>query len=81
MVQINRWWAGSPRENLWLEVTRRDDIGVNLKAPQTNEKGEDYWSYSLIHEIQEGDIVYHYDGLFRRLRRAPLRPELFGHRM
>src|ERR1035438_6799357 len=63
MAQINRWGAGNPRENLWLEVTRRDDIGANLKAPQTNEQGEDFWSYSLIHEIREGDVVYHYDGV------------------
>jgi hypothetical protein len=63
MAKINRWWAGDPRENLWLEVTRRDDIGANLKAPQANERGEDYWSYSLIHEIQEGDVIYHYDGV------------------
>jgi hypothetical protein len=63
MAKINRWWVDNPREKLWLEVTRRDDIGANLKAPQANEQGEDYWSYSLIHEIEEGDLVYHYDGV------------------
>jgi hypothetical protein len=35
---------------------------MNLKAPQTNERDEAFWSYSLLKEVQEGDIIYHYDG-------------------
>jgi hypothetical protein len=62
MAKIRRWWATSPAEIYWLEVTRRPDIGANLKAPQTNERGADFWSYSLVKEVQDGDIVFHYDG-------------------
>jgi hypothetical protein len=62
MSQIHKWWAVDPAEQFWLEVTRRSDIGANLKAPQTNEDGDDFWSYSLIKEVKQGDRVYHYDG-------------------
>jgi hypothetical protein len=62
MAGIHRWWEGRSEELFWLEVTRREDIGANLKAPQVDEHGKEYWSYSLIKEIKEGNIVYHYDG-------------------
>jgi hypothetical protein len=62
MPEIYKWWASRPEQKFWLEVTRREDLGVNLKAPQTDEQGQASWSYSLIREIREGDIVYHYDG-------------------
>lgn len=64
MPEIHKWWASRPEQKFWLEVTRREDLGVNLKAPQTDEQGQAFWSYSLIREIREGDIVYHYDGFF-----------------
>lgn len=63
MAKIHRWWADRPVENVWLEVTRRRDIGANLKAPQANEQEETFWSYALIREVRDGDIVYHYDGV------------------
>jgi hypothetical protein len=44
----------------WIEVTDRVDLGADLHAPQTNENGQAYWSYSLINEIASGDIVFHY---------------------
>jgi hypothetical protein len=62
MLKIHKWWEGNPAERFWLEVTRRPDIGANLKAPQTNEEGNDFWSYSLIKDVKQGDRVYHYDG-------------------
>jgi hypothetical protein len=62
MGDIHRWWDRRSREVFWLEVTRREDIGANLKAPQTNERGEQFWSYSLVTEVREGDVIYHYDG-------------------
>jgi hypothetical protein len=46
--------------NYWLEITDRPDIGVDLKIPQTDERGDPYWSYSLIHEVSQGDLVLHY---------------------
>ena len=58
---INEWWVGLEEENYWLEVTGRKDIGVNLKAPQTNEHYKEFWSYSFIKLISPGDIVFHYD--------------------
>jgi hypothetical protein len=63
MARIHQWWATRPDEIYWLEVTRRPDIGANLKAPQLNEHGNEFWSYSLIKEVREGDLIYHYDGV------------------
>ena len=61
MAEIHRWWLGRDTERYWLEVTDRIDVGTNLKAPQRNEKDGEFWSYSLVREVQPGDIVYHYD--------------------
>jgi hypothetical protein len=44
-----------------MEITDRSDLGIDLNAPQTQDNGKPYWSYSLIHELGEGDIVFHYD--------------------
>lgn len=55
-----QWWHDHPRERYWLEITGRDDIGADLRAPQTDESGQAYWGYSLIREIVEGDVVLHY---------------------
>jgi hypothetical protein len=54
------WWDGFPNERYWCEVTDRGDIGSDLKAPQQNTSGQDYWSYSLIADVFPGDIVFHY---------------------
>jgi hypothetical protein len=60
-VPINRWWDSQPdRERLWLETTDRSDFGVDLNAPQQDDSGRDRWSYSLINEIGDGDVVFHY---------------------
>jgi hypothetical protein len=61
MSNIYRWWHQRGEERYWLEVTDRPDIGVNLKAPKTNEKGKDFWSYSLLQEVKPGDLIFHYD--------------------
>jgi len=58
---IHNWWVNRPTEVFWLEVTGRSDIGVNLKAPQTNEHGLAFWSYSLLKCVNEGDVIFHYD--------------------
>jgi hypothetical protein len=47
----------------WLEITDRADLGVNLRAPQRDERNKPYWSYTLIREIIHGDIVFHYHKL------------------
>ncbi|MDB5583793.1 MAG: hypothetical protein JWR80_8969 [Bradyrhizobium sp.] len=55
------WWDESPDEQYWIEITGRDDIGADLHAPSGNEKAKAFWSYDLIHRLNDGDIVYHYD--------------------
>jgi hypothetical protein len=57
---MSHWWDGAPDERYWCETTDRPDIGADLKCPQSNEKGNEYWSYALIREIAAGDIVFHY---------------------
>lgn len=57
---VSNWWDGSTRERYWCEVTDRSDVGSDLKAPQFNEAGQRYWSYSLIEEVVPGDVVFHY---------------------
>jgi hypothetical protein len=57
---MTNWWAGDPDERYWCEVTDRADIGADLKAPKHDEAGQEYWSYTLIAEIQPGDVVFHY---------------------
>ena len=52
-VRVRTWWTDAPGEKYWLEVTGRPDIGVNLKAPQRNEKGRPYWSYSLLRYMDQ----------------------------
>jgi len=58
---IHTWWEKKSSEMFWLEVTDRLDLGVNLKAPQTNEHGADFWSYSLLKYVHQGDVVFHYN--------------------
>ena len=55
------WWGSENTENMWIEITDRPDIGSNLKAPVTNQKGKEYWSYSFLKMLQPGDIIFHYD--------------------
>lgn len=62
-MALNRWWKSRAGEKYWLEVTRRPDLGADLKAPQNNEHGREFWSYSLVKEVEAGDVVFHYDGV------------------
>jgi hypothetical protein len=43
-----------------MEITDRVDLGVDLNAPKANEAGQVDDAYSLIDDIDEGDIVFHY---------------------
>jgi hypothetical protein len=58
---IHAWWERISSERFWLEVTDRLDLGVNLKAPQTNEQGAEFWSYSLLKYVHQNDVIFHYD--------------------
>ena len=62
-MKFNRWWADDPNEKYWLEITDRKDLGIDLRAPQRARNGREKWHYSLINEVQNGDIVFHYGGL------------------
>jgi len=56
-----RWWDGRSQERYWLEITDRVDLGLDLNAPQLTEDGGSYWSYDLVREVTEGDVVFHYE--------------------
>lgn len=59
-MAINEWWAGDPAERYWLEITDRENLGVNLHAPKVDGGGNPYWSYELVAHVAEGDIVLHH---------------------
>ena len=56
------WWERAVGENVWMEITRRDDIGADLNAPVTARGGGITASYVLMSLVQPGDVVVHYDG-------------------
>lgn len=51
---------GDSGEIFWLEITDRDDLGADLNAPAESETGDPYWSYALVREVREADVVLHY---------------------
>ena len=55
------WWERDARENMWMEITRRGDIGTDLKAPSAARGGVAKASYALMPLVQPGDVVVHYD--------------------
>lgn len=59
-MPIMRWWDGDPEERYWLEITDREDLGADLHAPKRDGSGNEYWSYSLVAEVNEGDVVLHW---------------------
>ena len=64
---MNRWWEGDRAEIYWLETTDRADLGVDLKAPQTDDRGAVHPAYGLIREVTVGDVVFHYHTSERRI--------------
>ena len=58
-VGIDRWWKAMSMSGM-AEVTDRKDLGVDLNTPQRRDDGEEYYGYSLIREVEDGDIVLHY---------------------
>jgi Domain of unknown function (DUF3883) len=55
------WWERDAGENVWMEITRRDDIGADLKAPSAARGGVVTASYVLVPLVRPGDVVVHYD--------------------
>jgi hypothetical protein len=43
-----------------METTDRDDVGDDLHAPTVADHGNETPSYSLVREVEDGDIVFHY---------------------
>jgi hypothetical protein len=60
-MTIRAWWKDDPQERYWLETTERRDLGADLNAPQSNHRGDEYWSYSLVRAVRDGDVVFHYE--------------------
>ncbi|MDE0039176.1 MAG: hypothetical protein OXU77_16725 [Gammaproteobacteria bacterium] len=61
MAELSRWWdATRDSETFWLEVTDRKDLSANLKSPQTDQKGDMFWGYSILKEVRKGDVIFHY---------------------
>jgi hypothetical protein len=55
------WWGADPTENIFMEVTRREDIGGPLLAPAAARGGGVTASYALVPLVRRGDIIVHYD--------------------
>lgn len=55
------WWWNDPNENLFMEITRRPDMGVDLRAPLAARGGVDTPGYALVGAVQAGSIIIHYD--------------------
>jgi hypothetical protein len=60
MAHMNRWWDNAPNEIYWVEITDRVTLGTDLNAPQRKGDGSEFWGYSLLLEVNDGDIVFHY---------------------
>lgn len=59
-MAMDRWCIEEPEERYWLETTDRAELGKDLNAPQADETGRENWSYSLVREVADGDVVLHY---------------------
>lgn len=55
------WWQGLSGENVFMEITRRGDIGIELNAPSPANGGSETASYVLVSLVGSGDVVIHYD--------------------
>jgi hypothetical protein len=59
-MDLNRWWKDDSDEVFWMEITDRTNLGEDLNAPRLADNGREFWSYSLIEEIDDGDVIFHY---------------------
>jgi hypothetical protein len=57
---INAWWSADPRQRFWLEITDRQDVGIDLHCPQRGSHGKRSSGFSLIWWVSPGDVVFHY---------------------
>ena len=61
------WWAWDADENIFMEITRREDIGADLKAPLAARGGVDTPGYTLVSAVQAGNVIVHYDSAAERI--------------
>lgn len=59
-MPINNWWESDDSERYWMEITDRQDLGADLKAPQRDSRNKETWSYTLVSYAQPGDVVFHW---------------------
>lgn len=57
---MTNWWASDDSERFWLEVTDREDLGADLRAPTLDDSGRPNWRYGLFQHASVGDVVLHY---------------------
>lgn len=63
------WWSNNSDESLWLEISDREDFGVDLNDRVEREDGSFMPSYRLARdEIDSGDIIFHYDLVWDGIR-------------
>lgn len=43
-----------------MEITNRDDLGGELRAPQEADDGKPEWGYELVRYVKPGDVVLHW---------------------
>ena len=60
-MDLHRWWLANPLERYWMEITGRPDLGADLHAPRLDDSGAENPTYALVREVQNGDIVLHYE--------------------
>lgn len=59
-MAINRWWADRPNETCWMETTDRPQLGIDLASPQTDDAGHEHHGYTLVRQVNAGDVIFHY---------------------
>ena len=47
--------------NVWMEITQREDIGADLEAPSAASGDGVTGSYVLVPAVRTDDLVIHYD--------------------
>ncbi len=71
-MPINEWWTDDPAQKYWMEITDRDDIGAELRAPQLADDDKPEWGYELVRFVKRDDVVLHW-------RAVPGHRELIGY--
>ena len=60
MALSNPWWQSDLKQNYWLEVTDRENLGADLLSPKLGRGGKPTPGYESMTYVQPGDVVFHY---------------------